>query len=137
MYGKMYIEKPTVNQNYIKPDETTVNLVGWAVSDDSKASLQVFIDGKTVNSAISRSPRADVDKAVSSSYGGTAVTPKAGFSANLNISTISAGQHTIKVRQVSRYGVVICESERNITISNKKYIRKNVHRKAFGKSKLY
>ena len=121
----MNIEKPAENQNYIKPDEKVVNLSGWAVSDDSNANIQVFIDGNAVSAKIFRNARADVDKSISVPYGGKLVTPNAGFSSNLDISNLSAGKHTIKVRQMSRYGLVICENERNINISNKKYIRKN------------
>ena len=133
----MNIEKPAENHNYIKPDEKVVNLSGWAVSDDSNANIQIFIEGKIVNTKISRNARTDVDKSVSGSYGGKAVTPNAGFSSNLDISNLSAGKHTIKVRQMSRYGLVICENYRNINISNKKYIRKNEYRKASCKSEIY
>lgn len=133
----MNIEKPVENQNYIKPDEKIVNLSGWAVSDDSNANIQVFIDGNAVSAKISRNVRADVDKSISVPYGGKTVTPNAGFSSTLDISNLSAGKHIIKVRQISRYGLVICDNEKSINISNKKYIRKNEYRKTSCKSEIY
>ena len=133
----MNIEKPTLNQNYIKPDEKIVNLSGWAVSDDSNVTFRILIDGKISNSKVVRTVRNDVNKSISGQYGGVSATPKAGFYSNVDISNLSEGNHTIKVCQISRYGLVICENERNIIISNKKYIRKNAYRKACRKSEIY
>ena len=118
----MYIEKPTANQTYTRPDDKTISLVGWAVSNDSVAGLQIFVDGNKINSTITRVSRADVDATVSSSYGGTAMTPKAGFQATVDISNLVKGNYTIKVQELSRYGEVICESSTKINIENKKYI---------------
>ena len=126
----MYIEKPLANQNYIKPDETKLTLVGWAVANDTNAKLQILIDGNVVNSNITRVSRADVDKAVSSSYGGTQETPKAGFQSIIDITNYSAGKHTIIVREYSRNNELLCDSQVAFLIDNKKYIRKDIYRKA-------
>ena len=32
IYGKLNIEKPIMNQNYIRPDNTKISVEGWAVS---------------------------------------------------------------------------------------------------------
>ena len=135
--GKMYIENPTSNRTYTRPDNTKVTVEGWAVSSDSNAGLQVFIDGNKVNSTITRISRGDVDKAVSGSYGGTVMTPKAGFQVILDINNLVKGNHTIKVKELSRYGELICESSTSINVENKKYSRKNVYRKANSKSNIY
>ena len=133
----MYIEKPLANQNYIKPDETKLTLVGWAVANDTNAKLQILIDGNVVNSNITRVSRADVDKAVSGSYGGTQETPKAGFQSTIDITNYSTGKHTIKLRELSRNSELLSESEVTFSISNKTYSRKNVHRKTHFQPNIY
>ena len=120
----MWIDSPSANQKFIRPDIQSIEIGGWAVSNDSNASLQVIIDEKNVNSSITRFERSDVDNNISANFGGISITPKAGFNAIIDISTFSKGMHEIKVREVSRYGDVICELFRNINIENKKYSRK-------------
>ena len=133
----MHIEKPVVNQKYIKPDETKLTLSGWAVANDTNAKIQIFLDGNIITPSITRLSRTDVDKSISPSYGGTKETPKAGFQTIIDVSNYSAGIHTIKVRELSRYNEILCDSGVNFIIENKKYIRKNAYRKAHSKSKLY
>ena len=125
IYGKLNIEKPIMNQNYIRPDNTKISVEGWAVSGDLNAGLQILIDGNKVNSTITKISRPDVDSTVSRTYGGIATTPNAGFKAISDISNLGKGKHTIKVQMISRYGELICESSTNINIENKKYSRKN------------
>ena len=122
----MWIDSPSANQKFVRPDAQNIVVGGWAVSNDSNANLQVLVDGTNVNNNITRFVRSDVDNSVSGSFGGKSVTPKAGFNATINTATLSTGTHTIKVRELSRYGDMICELSRNIIIENKKYSRKNM-----------
>lgn len=119
--GKMYIENPTYNQNFTRPDDTKLTLRGWAVSEDSNADLKVFIDGNAVSANLSRTGRGDVDSLVSPPFGGTVTTPKAGFTGNIDISNLEAGKHTLKVEEISRFGDRIISQEIVINIVNKKY----------------
>ena len=120
----MWIDSPSTNQKFVRPDNQNIVVGGWAVSNDSCAILQILVDGKNMNSNITRFVRSDVDNSVSGSFGGSSITPKAGFNAIIDITTLAKGNHTIKVREISRYGDLICELSRNINIENKKYSRK-------------
>ena len=93
------------------------------ISSDSNSYLNVLIDGKKTSSTVKRFLREDVDKLISPKYGGNTVTPQAGFQANVNISNLDKGMHKINVQEISRYGELIVETEKNIIIENKKYSR--------------
>lgn len=126
----MYIENPTINKSFTRPDDTKLKIEGWAVSNDAQAILQILIDGNIVVTNITRVSRGDVDSIVSPSYGGVAMTPKAGFNTAVDISNLNAGSHTVKVKEISRFGESICEYETKINIVNKKYSRKSIYRKS-------
>lgn len=120
--GNMYIDVPALNQTYIKPDNTKITASGWAVSDDSKATLQVFVDGKNISTTIQRTVREDIDKLISPLFGGVGVNPKAGFQTTIDISNYSAGNHSLRIKQISRNNDLLCEAEVNFIVENKKYI---------------
>ena len=136
--GIMYTEAPKANHS-INTRNNGINLTlsGWAVSNDTAAKLQCFIDGKNMNVNFSRNVRTDVDKAISGSYGGTSNTPKAGFYGIVNISKIATGKHTVKIRQISSLNEIICENDITVNIVNPPYTRKDEHRETNLKSKLY
>ena len=119
--GNVCIDRPTYNQTIIRPDETKLSIGGWAVSNDEKATVRVLLDGTVVGNNLARIQRADVDRIVSPSYGGTAKTPKAGYNTTIDISNQSAGSHRLRVEEISRYGEVIDASETTIQITNRKY----------------
>ena len=84
--------------------------------------MQVLVDGQKINSAISRTSRPDIDRLISPGFGGTSVNPKPGFQTTIDISNYSAGQHILKIREISQNNEVLSESEVIIKIENKKYI---------------
>ena len=118
----MYIDVPSANQIYIKPDKTKITASGWAVSDDSKSTLQVFVDGKNISTTIQRTVREDIDKLISPLFGGVGVNPEAGFQTTIDISKYSAGNHSLRIKQISRNNDLLCEAEVNFIVENKKYI---------------
>lgn len=122
----MWIDVPIQNQTYIRPDNTSIIIGGWAVSNDSNSSLQVLVDEKIINTNITRFVRTDVDSSVSKKYGGASLSPKAGFNTKVDITALSKGNHKIKIREISRFGDIICEISRDINVENKKYSRKNM-----------
>lgn len=126
-----------MNQNYIRPDDKSLILEGWAVANDQNAKLQILVDGNVVNPNITRISRTDVDNTVSVQYGGTQETPKAGVKAVIDISNFSAGKHTVKIKEFSRYSELLSESETAFNISNRQYLRKSEYRKTNSKSKIY
>lgn len=116
--GKMYIETPTNYQTFTLPNSNNLTVKGWAVAGDKNAILKVYIDNKYVKNIEKRVTRGDVNTSVSPEFGGTTNTPKAGFETNLDISTLTAGMHKIKIEQVSRYGELICQDEKTIQITH-------------------
>ena len=119
--GKIYLEKPTNAQTFTRPDITKVQLQGWAVSNDSNATIRILLDGNVVNNSLARCERLDVDTLISPTYGGAKVTPKAGFSGEIDISNQSAGVHQLKIEEISRFGAVIDSTEMTLNLANQKY----------------
>lgn len=120
--GQSYIDYPVFNSMYTKPDDTVINLSGWAVAEDNIANLKLFVDGNMISDNLTRFLREDVDKIVSPLYGGKDTTPYAGFTYELNINNFSAGSHIIRLEEVSRYGDLISAQETVFNIQNKKYL---------------
>ena len=119
--GKMYIESPVVNKTYYLPSSNNLSIAGWAVSNDANASLKVYLDGKESKVSITRISRPDVDSAVSSKYGGTKTTPQAGFKTTVNIASLSIGNHTIKVEEISRYGSVVTSASSTFKVAQQSF----------------
>ena len=124
--GNMFIDFPQDNQKYVRPDNKNIIISGWAVSNDTNDYLNILIDERKCNSRIKRFLREDVDRLISPKYGGSVLTPNAGFQASVDISNLNKGVHTIKVQEFSRYGDLIFETAKIINIENKKYSRRYV-----------
>ena len=120
--GKCCIDYPINNSNYIIPDDEIITFSGWAVSEDSNATLRFFVDGNLVENNLNRILREDVDDKVSPNFGGKNTTPNAGFSYQLNVNNFSIGSHIIRLEEVSRYGDLITAQEKVFNIKTKKYL---------------
>ncbi len=134
----MNLENPMYNQSFTRPSQNKIKVEGWAVSNDSAATVRILLDGKVVLEKVNRNKRGDVDRAISPAYGGTSNTPKAGFSGQIDISNLVAGPHTLRVEELSRYGEVISSYETTIKIANQKYkgtmnLENPTHNKTFTK----
>ena len=119
--GRMFIDAPVLNQLYRLPDTEQIKLQGWAVSNDAKASIRVYVDNQCVGDVRTRTPRGDVDSAISPAYGGTANTPNAGFEMNLDISYLAEGTHQIMIFQIARNETIISRDVRNFEVKPKEY----------------
>ena len=69
---------------------------------------------------MTRTQRPDVDK-ISGEYGGTATTPKAGYSNRIDISSLSVGNYTLKVEQIDKDNNVISKVEAKFSIKEVEY----------------
>ncbi len=118
--GRMYVDTG-INATYHVPQNTKMNISGWAVSTDKMAKMLVKIDGKDCQYQVVRNSRGDVDYAVSPAYGGTTNTPNAGFSIDVNIDNLSDGRHTVIVQEVSRYGQILCETSITLNVITPSY----------------
>lgn len=116
--GTMYLETPTDNQVYHLPDANKIKVSGWAVSNDEKAVVKMYINGGLWAEFYERTERGDL-KSLAANYGG--VTKKAGFSKEININNWNSGTYTIKVEQVSRTGKVLSSTSKKIKISQAQY----------------
>ena len=119
--GALCIDTPSNNQTITRPDMNQITIAGWAVSDDTNASVRILLDGNVVINNATRNQRADVDRIVSPEYGGANLTPKAGYSGTIDISNQNAGMHRIRVEEISRYGNVVAVQERMVNVQNKNY----------------
>ena len=90
--SRYYLDYPVINS--LQGDSLYVQ--GWLMSDDSKAFVSIFIDGKEVDADISRYQRDDVIKAING-YGGILTNPMPGFKSNIDISSYSNGTHLLEI----------------------------------------
>ena len=112
--ARMYLDMPT--ENYI--DGNNVNIAGWFLCSDKKATLKIYIDGKDTNTVVSRVERNDVLNAISG-YGGRTSNPKPGFIATLDLSKITYGNHTIKYAVIDGNGIELQKIEKTVNIDNR------------------
>jgi GH25 family lysozyme M1 (1,4-beta-N-acetylmuramidase) len=116
--GSTCIDSPTNNQVYYVPSTSSMIVNGWAVANSSDVIVKAYINNVCVIENMERISRTDVDKIVSPSYGGTAKTPKAGFTGKIDISSLKAGTYTLKIEETTSNGTVISSSEKKITIKD-------------------
>ena len=118
--GRMWLDTIQNNPTYYTPTQKTISVVGWAISNDKNAKVRVYINNKLYISEMTRTQRPDVDK-ISGEYGGTATTPKAGYSNRIDISSLSVGNYTLKVEQIDKDNNVISKVEAKFSIKEVEY----------------
>lgn len=102
-------------------NKDTLDIQGWVMTSDSKATLKIYVDNKQISSSkITRQERPDVIKAISG-YGTIKENPKPGFKTTINLKGYSEGKHTIKVTSTSRTGEIIVLGEKKFTIYKNEY----------------
>ena len=118
--GQSFIDCPSSQATFVKPAQSQIEIVGWAVSNDAQATVRILLDG-TILGNCSRIKRGDVDVIISPAYGGVELTPNAGFCYTMDSNGIANGNHKITVQQLSRYGEIISIREVQLQIQNRKY----------------
>ena len=118
--GTMCLDTVQNNPTYYIPTNKEIDVSGWAVSNDEKATIRVYINGMYWIAEMDRISRPDVD-AISGEYGGTEKTKNAGFSNKIDISSFPVGNYTLRVEQVSGEGEVLSYVERPFTIKQTEY----------------
>ena len=114
--GRMWLDTIQNNPTYYVPTQSTISVVGWAISNDINAKVRVYINNKLYISEMTRTQRPDVDK-ISGEYGGTNTTSKAGYSNRIDISSLPAGKYTLRVEQLSGENKVLSSVEKNFYIA--------------------
>ncbi len=120
--GTSYLETPTNQMQFIKQNQTTLKVQGWAVSEDRDAVVRILLDGIVVKEKCSRMERGDVDSIISPQYGGVNNTPRAGFCETLDIRHLMLGNHLLRVEEISRFGDLISANEVIIQEINQPYL---------------
>ena len=104
----IWIDTPFENQTL---EKGTINIQGWIMSKSKNSKLDILVDGKKVESEISRQSRQDVINAISG-YGGRNENPTPGYIAKINISNISNGKHTLTVRVLKEDGKTVLKEQK-------------------------
>ena len=109
--ARMNFELPKDNQQV----KTEFIIDGWILSEDEKATLQLYIDNKLIETNIRRYERDDVLRVVSG-YGGKETNPTPGFNAIIDTTSLKDGQHTVTLKLVSRFNKVLVQQNKKINI---------------------
>lgn len=93
-------------------------VTGWVMTNIKDTKLQLLIDNKVVSAKLERSRDQGVFNAIKG-YGGEELNPTPKFTANIDFSKYSLGNHNIKLKVLTKEGKVLVEKSRNITIKEK------------------
>ena len=114
--AQTYIENPS--EIVITDATEKLEINGWYMSNDSQANIKIYIDDiEQEISNLKRYERQDVINAIKG-YGTIEENPMPGFSAEVDISKIKSGQHTLKVEIESQLGKKLTYNIRTINIKN-------------------
>ncbi len=109
----MMLDYPKQSQG----EKTNLYIEGWLMSENKDAKINLYIDGKDYSSYLQRVVRQDVWNAVKD-YGGKEGNPLPGFIANIDLTNIKDGKHTIAVKSISpTTGEILNEINRTIQIN--------------------
>ena len=113
--AKAYIDHPTGETLAGK-----IELNGWIMTTDEKATTKVFIDGKEVQKISEiRENRQDVLNAITG-YGDKTVNPQPGIKYVLDNTAIEEGKHKLTLQVISREGTIIEEQNETFYYENYK-----------------
>ncbi|SMC20925.1 hypothetical protein SAMN02745134_01149 [Clostridium acidisoli DSM 12555] len=93
-------------QNNSKVSSNEVNVAGWSLNVTGVKGVQISVDNGTAQNATIGQSRADVDRFYQGYTGGK----NSGYSANLDVSSLSTGAHTVKVTSTGNDGVVTSQN---------------------------
>ncbi len=94
------------------------NITGWVMTNVKDTKLKLLIDNKEISVNMKRSRDQGVFNTVKG-YGGEELNPTPKFTANIDFSKYSLGNHNIKIQVISKEGKVLAEKSRTITIKKK------------------
>ena len=85
-------------QNGVVKDNLYIE--GWLMSENKNAKINLYIDGVDYSNYLERVERPDVWKAVEA-YGGKETNPLPGYTANIDLTNIKDGAHTVTLHIIS------------------------------------
>ena len=117
-----YIAKSYIDHPAGETVTGKIELNGWVMTTDEKATTKILIDGKeTKKLSEIREDRQDVLNAITG-YGDETVNPQPGIKYILDNTGIDVGKHTITLQVISREGKIIEEQKETFYYEN--YIAK-------------
>ena len=107
----IWVDTPTQNQSM---EKGKFEIQGWIMTEYAGAETQIFLDNTRIYTTITRQVRPDVLSSISG-YGNISTNGKPGFKATIDLTNVSKGIHTLKIRSVKRDHASIL-TEKDITI---------------------
>ena len=101
-----------INKNFM--------ISGWEMSELDNSYIKIYIDNKDISNNVVRQERQDVIDAITN-YGDASVNQTPGYSAEVDINSLSEGKHTIKIDLYTRLNEKIYSYTKDI------YIYKNIY----------
>ncbi|QAA34161.1 Ig-like domain-containing protein [Clostridium manihotivorum] len=105
---RINIDSLTEGQNI----SSSLKVYGWSLNQSGVSQVKVYIDGNFIVNATTGLSRPDVKKSFSQ-YDNA---ENSGFLYNLDINTLKAGNHNIKIESIGNDGNVVSQSK-NVTIA--------------------
>lgn len=123
--GKMVIDSPVKNKEIVIAENNSVTetIRGWAISEDSKAKINLYLNGELICEGVTRTNRSDVNSnSVKDCEEMLNATEFSGYESSFTFdSSMLPGEYIIKVEQVSRFGHVITSTESVVNLINENY----------------
>ena len=94
----IWVDTPTQNQSM---EKGKFEIQGWIMTEYAGAETQIFLDNTRIYTTITRQVRPDVLSSISG-YGNISTNGKPGFKATIDLTNVSKGIHTLKIRSVKR-----------------------------------
>lgn len=107
----IWVDTPTQNQSM---EKGKFEIQGWIMTEYSGAETQIFLDNTRIYTTITRQVRPDVLSSISG-YGNISTNGKPGFKATIDLTNVSKGIHTLKIKSVKRDHASVL-TEKDITI---------------------
>ena len=107
----IWVDTPTENQSM---EKGKFEIQGWIMTEYAGAETQIFLDNTRIYTTITRQVRPDVLNSIRG-YGSISTNEKPGFKAIIDLTNISNGSHTLKIRSVKKDHASVL-AEKNIII---------------------
>ncbi len=113
--GTFDIDSPNIYKGKPTIKETTLQVNGWMMTNDSTTTINIYIDGTKMPTTLKRTKRPDVIAAIAG-YGGEKSNPTPGFETNINIQNLSQGTHKMLYQLETTDGKILAKKEANLFI---------------------
>lgn len=124
--GKIYVDTAISNTYY---ENTTIKVSGWKMANVDNTKIKVTVDDKEdviKDENITYATRQDVINAISG-YGTIKENPKPGFSFQMNLANLTAGEHTLKIMLITKDNKVLTTYTKKFKIDRSLHVKYSTH----------